>query len=69
MKNVRLHLDEGIILDVRWLRGEMVGRPSHAPVFDDPASYRLRVFSGDIGMDATSLTNLMNLTLSSSSCR
>jgi hypothetical protein len=60
MKNVRLHLDDGIVLDVRHLRGEMVSKAQAPPVFDDPRSYVLRVFTGELGMDMTSLTNLMN---------
>ena len=60
MKNIRLHLDDGIVLNVRHLRGEMVSTAREAPVFDDPRSYVLRVFTGDVGMDMTSLTNLMN---------
>ena len=60
MKNVRLHLDDGIVLNVRHLRGEMVSKTREAPVFDDPGSYVLRVFTGDVGLDMTSLTNLMN---------
>jgi hypothetical protein len=61
MHNVRLHLDEGIVLDVTSLRGEMIslvnGQP---PVFDDPRSYRLQVAAADVSMDMPSLTNLMN---------
>jgi hypothetical protein len=61
MRNVRLHADEGIVLDIQHLRGEMIstvaGRP---PVFDDQRSYVLRVHSGEVGMDMASLTNLMN---------
>ena len=60
MKNVRLHLDDGIVLNVRRLRGEMVSKTRDAAVFDDPGSYVLRVFTGDVGLDMTSLTNLMN---------
>jgi hypothetical protein len=60
IKNVRLHVDEGIVLNVRKLRGEMVSKAQEPPVFDDPRSYVLRVFTGDLGMDMTSLTNLMN---------
>ena len=37
MKNVRLHMDEGIVLDISRLRGEMVPvKAGQAPVFDDP---------------------------------
>ena len=60
MKNILLHLDDGIVLNVRHLRGEMVSPTRETPVFDDPRSYVLRVFTGDVGMDMTSLTNLMN---------
>ena len=60
MKNLRLHLDDGIVLNVRGLRGEMVSKTQAPPVFDDPRSYVLHVFTGDLGMDMTSLANLMN---------
>ena len=60
MKNLRLHLDDGIVLNVRGLRGEMVSKTHAPPVFDDPRSYVLHVFTGDLGMDMTSLANLMN---------
>ncbi|HXT68671.1 MAG TPA: hypothetical protein VN700_02890 [Vicinamibacterales bacterium] len=61
MKNVRLHVAEGIMLDIASLRGEMVSRkPNQAPVFDDQNSYVLHVFSGDISMDMASLGHLMN---------
>lgn len=61
MKDVRLHVDDGIVLDVRSLRGEMVstvhGQP---PVFDDPRSYVLNLSSADIVADMASLATLMN---------
>jgi hypothetical protein len=61
MANVRLHVDDGIVLAVRRLRGEMVSRvPGQPFVFDDPRSYILQVFTADIGMDMPSLAVLMN---------
>ena len=60
MKNVRLHVDEGIVLDIRILRGEMTSRGSSAPLFDDQRSFVLHVASGEVAMDTTSLGNLMN---------
>src|SRR5437867_1607174 len=45
MKNVRLHLDEGIVLEIRSLRAEMVSRVDGPPVFDDGRSYIMRVAS------------------------
>lgn len=61
MKNVRLHPAEGIILEIAFLRGEMISRTAgRHPVFDDQNSYVLQVFSADISMDMSSLTHLMN---------
>jgi hypothetical protein len=61
MKNVRLHVDDGIVLDVARLRGVMVSRADgNHPVFDDQRSYVLHLFSGDMSMDMASLQNLMN---------
>ena len=40
MRNVRLRVDEGIILDISRLRGVMVSRSrGTSPVFDDQRSY------------------------------
>jgi hypothetical protein len=61
MKNVRLHVDDGIILDVTRLRGIMVSRKEGAPpVFDDQRSYVLHLQTGEMSIDMTSLQNLMN---------
>jgi len=61
MKNVRLHAADGIVLDIRALRGEMISRQAQrVPVFDDPSSYVLHVFDGQVSMDMASLTRLMN---------
>jgi hypothetical protein len=61
MKGVQLHVDDGIVLDVRSLRGEMVstvrGQP---PVFDDPRSYTLQLATADIVADTGSLSTLLN---------
>jgi len=66
MRNVSLHLADGIVLDVRALDGEFV---SHAaggpPIFDDPRSYTLKMRTADLGMDAASLTALLRLGLAS----
>ena len=61
MHNVHLHLAEGITLDVRELRGEMISRKSNQPpVFGDPKSYTLHVFTGEASMTTASLTALLN---------
>ncbi len=60
MKNVRLHVAEGVVLDVRRLRGVLVSRGSGPPVFDDPRSYVMHLSSGEIAMEMTSLQVLLN---------
>jgi hypothetical protein len=61
MRNVHLHVDDGIVLDVEKLRGEMISRSKdHPPVFDDGRSYLLNVSSGSMAIDMQSLTVLMN---------
>ena len=61
MKNVHLHVDDGIVLDVSQLRGVMISRTAGAPpVFDDQRSYTLHLNSARIAMDMASLQALMN---------
>lgn len=61
MKNVRLHVDDGIVLHVTRLRGEMVGTEAgRPPVFDDQRSYVLRVLGAEMSMDMASLGALLN---------
>jgi hypothetical protein len=61
MKNVRLHVDEGIILEVTRLRGVMIARSRGTPpVFDDQRSYTLHLQTGEFSMDMASLQNLLN---------
>jgi hypothetical protein len=66
MRNVSLHVAEGVVLEVRTLDGEFV---SHSrvdpPVFDDPKSYTLRLRAADLAMDGPSLTNLLRESLAS----
>jgi hypothetical protein len=61
MRNVRLHSDERIILDVHRLRGTMNSRTAGAPpIFDDQRSYVIDVAAAEIAIDIASLQNLMN---------
>jgi len=60
MKNVRLHVDEGIVFDVRHLRGTMVSTSAGPPVFDDGRSYTIRLQSAEMSMEMTSLQALLN---------
>lgn len=60
MKNVRLHVADGMVLDIRHMRGVMVSRTGKTPVFDDQRSFILHVLNADIAMDMASLQTLMN---------
>lgn len=61
MRNVHLHLEDGIVLDITRLRGEMISRTKgRAPVFDDQRSYVLDIADARVRIDGPSLTTLMN---------
>jgi hypothetical protein len=61
MQNVRLHVDDGIVLDISRLRGVMISRqPGRPPLFDDQSSYTLHLQSAEMSMNVTSLQNLLN---------
>jgi hypothetical protein len=61
MRNVVLHVTEGIVLRVRTLDGELIANKSSTPpVFDDPNSYTLRLAAAEMSMDSASLTTLMS---------
>lgn len=64
MRNVHLRFADGIALDVRHLRGEMISTtPGEPPFFDDQRSYTLRVHTADAAITTASLTTLMNESL------
>jgi hypothetical protein len=64
MRNVALHVADGVVLDVRKLDGEFVSHSKvEPPVFDDPNSYTLRLRSADMSLEGASLTNLLQLAL------
>jgi hypothetical protein len=61
MRDVALHMDEGIVMHVKELTGTMAPtHPGQPPVFDDPRSYVLKVSHADLSMDMASLTVLLN---------
>ena len=61
MRNVNLHVDDGIVLVVRLLRGRMESRtPGRPPIFDDGRSYVLNVDQGEMSIGMRSLERLLN---------
>jgi hypothetical protein len=61
MRNVDFHIDSGIVLSIKRLRGALV--PTHSgvpPRLDDKLSYVLEIHSAAISIDTASLTTLLN---------
>ncbi len=60
-QNVHFRLGPGIVLEVRHLQGALIAlRPGLPPIFDDVASYFLRIDAGEVAMTPASLTALLN---------
>ncbi len=60
-RNVDFHIAPGIVLGVRTLRGEMVSKTKGRPiVFDDKASFTIRLTHAEVALDTESLAHLMN---------
>jgi hypothetical protein len=61
MRNVNLHLDQGIVLEIRSLRGQMVPAGGIKPVtLDDVNSFGMRIDSAEIALSAKNLSDLLN---------
>jgi hypothetical protein len=61
MRNVNLHVDDVHVLRIRSLRGEVEAMtPGKIPFLDDPASYRIRVTHGVVGLTGNDLAGLLN---------
>ena len=64
MHNVDLHLQAGVTLHVRDLRGTFEPSPGReVPYLDDTKSYTVAVESGVVAIDLASLNALMTRTL------
>jgi len=61
MRNVNLHLNQFVVLEIRSLRGQMVPVSRTKPVtLDDVNSFVTRIDSAEIGLSAKSLSDLLN---------
>lgn len=61
MRNVDFHIDTRAVLHIHELRGEMKSKTEAAPLnFDDKRSFVLHIARGKIGVDASTLDDLMN---------
>lgn len=60
-QNVNIHVADGAVLEVRRLQGALLPtKPGTPPSFDDLKSYTLRVDSGEVAMQPSSLTTVLN---------
>ncbi|HWZ32304.1 MAG TPA: hypothetical protein VNX18_13265 [Bryobacteraceae bacterium] len=61
VRNVNLHLDASIVLQIRRLRGQMAPLRKNLPVtFDDSGSFVTRIRSAEIAIDASTIADIMN---------
>ncbi len=61
MRNVRYHVDDSVVLGIRYLRGRLLPtRPPAPPWFDDPASFSIAIDTAVVQISAASLTALLN---------
>jgi hypothetical protein len=61
MRHVDFHIDEGIILRINRLRGQLVpSKPAGVPTLDDKSSFSLTIGSALIAIDMKSLSTLLN---------
>jgi hypothetical protein len=62
MSNVDLHVADDVTLHVGELRGQFVPSGRNIPYLDDKRSYTVHVDSGEVAVDASTLTALMTRT-------
>ena len=61
IRNVVLHMGNGVVLDIRELDGKLLSRrPGNPPTFDDLQAYEIAIDRATVSMTPESLTNLMN---------
>jgi hypothetical protein len=60
MRNVNLHFDQSIMLEIRRLRGQYLPTGSQSASFDDLNSFVTRIDSAEIAMSARSMSDLLN---------
>jgi hypothetical protein len=60
-RNVHLHVDPSIVLEIRHIDGALLSTvPDQPPVFDDQRSFTLRIDSGVVAMSPEGLSDLLN---------
>lgn len=60
MRHVLYHVDDRVVLQIKYLRGALVPTRDEPPWFDDPQSFALAIDTGEVTISAASLTALLN---------
>ena len=61
MKGVNLRIDPWTVMEVRWLRGELLPTDEDKPPwFDEPSSFKVKIDAGEIALSPASMSALMN---------
>ncbi len=62
MRNVNLHIDQFIVLEIRSMRGQMVPTSGSKPVtLDDVHSFLTKIDAAEIALSAKTLSDLLNM--------
>lgn len=61
MQNVNMHIENGIVLAIKRLRGTVVSTSKNSPpALNNKESMLINIETGDIAIDTTSLANMLN---------
>jgi hypothetical protein len=60
MKGVLYHVDDRVVLEIRYLRGALIPTKDAPPWFDDPESFTLAIDTGEVSISPASLSALLN---------
>ena len=60
MRHVLYRVDDQVVLQIEYLRGALLPTSKSPPWFDDPASFRIAIDSGEVEISPASLTALLN---------
>lgn len=61
MRNVDLHIDDGHVMHMRLLRGQVIPTTSGATAFlDEPKSFHVRVTNGEVALSGDAVGALLN---------
>jgi hypothetical protein len=60
MKGVLYHVDDRVVLEIRYLRGALLPTKDAPPWFDDPQSFTLAIDTGEVSISPASLSALLN---------